>query len=374
MTAGANQMTSRATTTTEGGPPSPAGQVRAFVDAFERLGCEVEPILAAVGLRRSALDDPDALIPCAQVGGFMSRASRARFLPNLGVRLATVTPNGSFPVLDYLAGTCDDVRQAFEQVAQYLHLGGAPVSIDVSEDEDPVRVRYLPHPPAGRFAIEYTVTLHVFRLRDETDNRARVEYVSFTHQPDDPAEIERLIGCPVRVLAPWAGFALSRDAWRQPLRRRDPVLHAMLERHAGDLSARLPALDGIALDVRRAIVSRTSPAETRLDTVARELALSPRTLQRRLAASGWSFDALVDQTCREIAEKHLSESVLSIAEIAYLLGYSEPAAFHRAFKRWTGATPQAFRGAARAGRLTEASETTVRGASDPGSSARRPRA
>ena len=53
----------------------------------------------------------------------MSRASRARLLPNLGVRLATVTPNGSFPVLDYLAGTCDDVRQAFEQVAQYLHLG-----------------------------------------------------------------------------------------------------------------------------------------------------------------------------------------------------------------------------------------------------------
>lgn len=114
--------------------------------------------------------------------------------------------------------------------------------------------------------------------------------------------------------------------------------------------SRVPAADGIPLEVRRAIVSRVVRGEARLETVARDLAVSPRTLQRRLATGGSSFEALVDDATREIAEKHLRASSLSLAEIAYLLGYSEPAAFSRAFKRWTGTTPHAFRRAARGDR------------------------
>jgi AraC-like DNA-binding protein len=71
--------------------------------------------------------------------------------------------------------------------------------------------------------------------------------------------------------------------------------------------------------------------------------MSVRTLQRRLTAEDVTFEDLVDRVRRDLAERHLSESALSIAEIGYLLGYSEPAAFHRAFKRWTGNTPQVFR-------------------------------
>jgi AraC-like DNA-binding protein len=117
----------------------------------------------------------------------------------------------------------------------------------------------------------------------------------------------------------------------------------VLEQNANEIVARLPVMDGVVLDVRRVLASRIPLWATRIEAVARDLAMSPRTLQRRLAAAQLSYPEILDRTCREIAEKYLADSTLSIAEITYLLGYSEPAAFHRAFKRWNGMTPQAFR-------------------------------
>jgi AraC-like DNA-binding protein len=81
-----------------------------------------------------------------------------------------------------------------------------------------------------------------------------------------------------------------------------------------------------------------------MQTVARLLNTSTRTLQRQLAAAGFSYQKLLDSTRHNAAVGYLADSSLSIGEVAYLLGYSEPSAFHRGFKRWNGGTPQAFRG------------------------------
>jgi len=68
-----------------------------------------------------------------------------------------------------------------------------------------------------------------------------------------------------------------------------------------------------------------------------------RSLQRQLAAEGLSYQELIDATRSDAAERFLAETSLPIAEVGYLLGYAEPAAFHRAFKRWKKVTPQAYR-------------------------------
>jgi AraC-like DNA-binding protein len=99
----------------------------------------------------------------------------------------------------------------------------------------------------------------------------------------------------------------------------------------------------VSVDVRRALAVLVAGGDTRIERVARDLGTSRRTLQRRLAAAGASYQDLLDETRREAAERYLAESSLSIAELGYLLGYSEPSAFHRAFKRWFGRSPQAFR-------------------------------
>jgi AraC-like DNA-binding protein len=117
----------------------------------------------------------------------------------------------------------------------------------------------------------------------------------------------------------------------------------VLEQHADEIAQRLPVADGVTLEVRRALASRIAQGDVQIEGVARALGTSTRSLQRRLSAAGVTYQELLDQTRREAANTYLRAAALSIGEVAYLLGYSEAAAFHRAFKRWTGMGPQEFR-------------------------------
>jgi AraC-like DNA-binding protein len=352
MTAGANQLTARAMDPNAGGPPTPVGQFRAFVDAFERLGCDVGQLLSDLGVRRTDLDDPDGLIPCATIGALFERALRKQPLKNVGLRLAVETPIGAHGLFDYLILTSESVGEGWRQAARYLRLlTGAPFLVELRDDEDPIRVVYHVDASVATFGVEYSIALAVLQIREETESRVSFERVSFTHQPDDVSEFERVLGCPVRAGASWSGLAVPRESWQMPLRRKDPILHRVLAGHAESITPRVVAIDNLAVDVRRVLASRLANGEVEVELVARHLGMSTRTLQRRLAAAGLSYQELLDETRRDAAEQCITNSSLSIGEIAYLLGYSEPAAFHRAFKRWMGVTPQAFRQRQREGRL-----------------------
>jgi|GEM_PF-6497404 len=97
------------------------------------------------------------------------------------------------------------------------------------------------------------------------------------------------------------------------------------------------------------LTSALDEGNVNLKRVAAQLRMSERSLQRRLADEGEIFDAIVDALRRDLAPRYLADPKIAVAEVAYLLGYSEPSPFHRAFKRWTGRMPaEARRGAARA--------------------------
>jgi AraC-like DNA-binding protein len=365
MTARADRLTSRANSPGSAlvGPSShPASSARVFVAALERLNCIVEPLLADAGITREDLDDPDARIPTAVWGPMFRRALERCELKNAGMRLATVTPIGAFPLVDYLIATSQDVGEGLARLARYLCLAEARSIPTLREDEDPIRV--LLEGCDTPLSAEFTVTLNVLHFREETVGRFRATYASFCHQPDDVAEMERVLGCPVRTGASWNGWALSRETFQLPLRRRDPALGNLLQRQADEAIARLPPGGGAVLDVRRALASRIGGGDTRIQTIARTLATSARSLQRRLAASGVSYNQLLDLARKDAADRYLTDPRLAIGEVAYLLGYSEPAAFNRAFRRWHATTPQAFRVATARQRSTPARVHTRPGSSD----------
>jgi len=169
-------------------------------------------------------------------------------------------------------------------------------------------------------------------------------YACFTHDPRDIMEYQRVFGCPIRARASWTGWALSKSAMQVPLRRRDAALGRFLEGQAAEIIARQPKDGDIREEVIGILTTQATVGDLSLDTVARRLAITPRTLQRRLAQAGTSFDALCDQARRAAAETYLKSTTLSISEVTYLLGYSEPTAFHRAWRRWFGGiTAQVFR-------------------------------
>jgi len=344
MTSGAKRVTRRAS-----GPSGAAAQawalsmtdLRALIRAFARLGYDVQSLLSHAALRPCDLDDPDARLPANGWAALIEEAVRQRPLPNLALHLAAEIPLGAFPLLDYLVVTSDTVGEGLKQLGRYLRIVGTPASVHVRDDEDPVRV--VVDRPGSDFGVELNVAIPLFHMRREAAGGLTLLHASFCHAPRDVDEFERMFGCPVRTGATWNGFALSREACALPLRRRDPALRALLERQANRVLSRLPRTDDVAVQVRRALASLVAGGDTRIERVARDLGASRRTLQRRLAATGVSYQDLLDESRREAAERYLSESPLSIAELAYLLGYSEPSAFHRAFKRWFGRSPLAFR-------------------------------
>ena len=270
----------------------------------------------------------------------LARAQQEHFTPNLALELARVTPIGAYPLLDYLILTSDSVGAGVRQLACYRHLVGDPVAITVNDQLDPIRVEMGGGSP---FSVEYTSALMLLHFRKETEGRFAAGSVSFQHEPDDAAAFERIFGCPVTTRSTWSGIIVPIEMWNEPLSRRDPVLRQMLEAQAKGILARLPKRTGVASDVQRALTMKVVGGDTRIAAVARALAMSGRTLQRRLAEEGVSYQELLDEARREAAKRHVSEPALAICEVAYLLGYSEPAPFHRAFKRWYGMTPDAFR-------------------------------
>ena len=287
MTARADRLTKRAKTPRQAAflrSSYPASSARVFVDALERLNYCMEPLLAHAGIGRADLDDPDARVPSAVWGPMFRRALEQRPMQNAGMRLAAVTPIGAFPLIDYLIATSQDVGEGLTRLARYQRLAEARSVPCLLGDEEPIRV--LLEGCDTPFSAEFTVTLNLLHFREETEGRLRAAYASFCHTPDDIAEMEHVLGCPVHTGASWNGWALSRDMSQLPLRRRDPALGRLLQRQADEAIARLPPVEGVALDVCRALASRIGGGDARIRSIARALAMSVRSLQRRLAAAG----------------------------------------------------------------------------------------
>jgi AraC-like DNA-binding protein len=344
MTAPAKQLTRSAKLQAPdagGIPTQPAATLRVFVTALGQLGYNTDALLAASGVRTAELDDPDGRVPCTSIPAVICEAMRTRPLKNLGMKVASKTPIGAFQLLDYLIVTCENVGEGMQQLSRYLRLSEAPFSVEIHDADVPVRVVYLGIEDA--FTAEFEVALAMLHLRREAEPGLRAEYASFRHTPDDVTEIEQTLGCPLSTQAAWVGLAFSRQAWQLPLRRRDPVLHSILYRNAEELAARFPETDTVVAELRRLLISHIAHGDSDIELIARSMATSVRSLQRRLAAAGTSYQEVLDSTRREAAGRHLTDRVLSISEVGYLLGYSEPASFHRAFRRWYGTTPQEFR-------------------------------
>jgi AraC-like DNA-binding protein len=340
MTPRANRVAPRATATSpRTKSTTDAPELRGLLPALEQLGFDVDGLLTAVGLQRADVQDPDVYVAPAACAGIFVRALQERRVRNLALQLARRTPVIA-PLPDYLLVSADSVGHGLQRLARYFRLYNGKVIVTIA-DEDPLRV--IIDSGGDPFYAELAVASSLLRFIRETDDQLRAAHVTFAHEPDDVSEYAAVLQCSIRTCGSWNGWALPKEASQLPLRRRDPALGRWLERQATRLLATLPTGDDITSEVRHALATQVTSGATNIEPVARRLATTRRTLQRRLAETGTSFEAIRDDVRRRAAEMYLADRTLSVTDIAYLLGYAEPTSFHRAFKRWHGTTPEAFR-------------------------------
>jgi AraC-like DNA-binding protein len=169
--------------------------------------------------------------------------------------------------------------------------------------------------------------------------------VCFTHsEPASLSEYERVFS-PAQVMfgAPFMGFVFDKSFLRAPLQLADSKLHQVLKQHAQQIMADLPKAQTWTDRVRALATQELAGGNPTAAHIAHKLGLSSRTLGRKLEREGTTFSDLFDDLRRRLALQYVGGRDLNLSEVALLLGFSQTAAFHRAFRRWTDRTPLQYR-------------------------------
>jgi AraC-like DNA-binding protein len=312
-------------------------------------GYDPLPFLHTRGIDSNRLLDPDATVPMSACVGLLAEGVRATGDDNLGLHVAEHAELGSFDVHFYAMVSSPTLGAAFERVCRYQRLihETSQVRLETSGDRALLSHRLPGGIAAPRQTAELLLASWVRAGRVATRTRWSPAEVRFAHRaPRDSREHERFFGAPLRFATGENALVLPAALLDLPCRRTDPSLLSLLDRYAADRLG-VPRAATFADRARAALSEELQAGNVTAQSVAARLGVSVRTLHRFLAAEGTSYRRLLDQLRLDIAERHLIDDRMSVAEVAFLVGFSEISAFHRAFKRWTGRTPVTFRAEAR---------------------------
>lgn len=322
-----------------------APYLRLLLAGAAARGVATDDLLADPALR-AALDDDGSRLDQQHAHALWEEVARRAGNPAFGLHLAAGLQRGDFAVLDYAARNAPTLGGAYARMARYGRLLHSGAEVQLHVEEGSARLCYtLPHNPRGspRHAAEFIVGAWLITGRQMCGLEFAPLAVTFQHPaPPSTAEHRQLFGCEPRFSAAANGLELDAALLARPLVEADTRLGGLLDGFAAELLAKLPRPESFVARVSRLLHQELRGGDPSLEQLARQLQLSPRTLQRRLEAEGTSHQALLDALRRDFALRYLRESALTIGEAAFLLGFSEPSAFHRAFKRWTGQTPSEF--------------------------------
>lgn len=296
--------------------------------------------------------DADRRIPAARADALWAAAFAKAGDPNLALHAAEALPFGAYKVVDFLTAHSPTVGEAFRRVAAYFPLVDSRAVLEViDEPAEPASARHQlvmrtrdPGVALIPAAQEYTFAALVVRARVVAGDDWAPDAVEVTFpEPTDSTELRRVFRTELRFGRRVPRLCFSRASFDAPVRGAEPALLAVLEDHARRLVAELPPSDDLVGRVCAAIAEELTGGNASATRIARRLATSERTLQRRLHAEGRTFAQVLDETREAVAKTHLKDRGLSLAEVAWLLGFSDQSAFTRAFRRWTGKTPGAWR-------------------------------
>jgi AraC-like DNA-binding protein len=310
------------------------------------LGVDVARLVARIGLTPEKLADPDTRIPFEDLITLGAAAVEATGDEAFALHLAEHYRPNVFGVLDYLARSSTTLGEAIRNLCRYNRLlqDVVETSLDVEGDSAVIWERILGGAQLPPPMTENSMANLVVIGRELTGAPLRPLEVCFMHQePAYSAEHARIFGCPVHFGAERTALVLPTAALELPLPHGDPALRSILERHAEQLLDRVPRVARFSDRVRELALAELKDGSPTAELIARKLDMSERTLRRRLQEDRTTYEQLLDDLRRGLSERYLDEPSLGIDAVALMLGYSEVGAFRRAFRRWYGTSPAAYR-------------------------------
>jgi AraC-like DNA-binding protein len=329
------------------------------VEALQKHNVATAPLLHRAGLseRDPGAGDGTSLrhrISAVGQGRFLEYAAEAMDDGAFGLHLAEQVDPRDAGILFYVASGAKDVNEALTLFARYLRIVNEAVRLKLVRLPEgvAVEVEFVGLPRHSlRHNAEFGIAVILKALREMTNLRIRPTRAAFVHpRNSDLREFERFYGCPVEF-----GRAANEGVSSDLLEfSNDTLVSPLVTADTKLLDALRPFCDMAAKERDTPAGTLRAAVETELEkllpqgkakarTVAKALALSVRTLSRRLADEGTTYGEVVDQLRRTLALQYLKEPGMSLSQIAWLLGYEGSTSFNHAFRRWTGRSPSAAR-------------------------------
>jgi AraC-like DNA-binding protein len=327
--------------------------VRGLVEAVEQAGVSSAPLLRAARLEPKPSQSEDGVMPRAEIYRLCELALDLTQDPALGLHWCEHLCESTFNPISHLISHSGTLRQGLQSLLQFHRLLSHAPSIQLTERDNRVTLSSASLTGESlrvqRLAAEMLV-YGIYRIIHSFAPQARPERVSFEYAaPTYVNEYTRVFDRTERFNQPFTGIVFDQALMDAVSPYKDEDVHNALKVIAERRILRLTQREPFAVRVRDYIVQQGSTHRMEMESVARALDMSARSLRRRLVAEGTSYHAVMNDALAIVAKQLLRNKQLTIQETAYEMGFAETSTFHRAFKRWTGMTPNTFREQQRAG-------------------------
>lgn len=311
-------------------------------------GLGKDALLRSVGVDPEGAVDPSLMVPDTDYYALLETIAHAD--PNatdLPLRVGATMRCDDYGAFGLAWKSALDLRGSFERAERYARV---LTSVSTYQVRDAKEGAYMLLHREGerrlglRLSNEATIASIAAISEEVSTVRFQPQAIYFRHRaPRSTVAHERHFGCPIHFGADMDALLVSSEVLQRPNRLGDRSISKFFETHLEEELSKFDDSASLERRVRIQVSQALSQGVPKISNVAGRLGLSGRTLQRRLSDRGYSFQTLVDESRRELAQRLLEETEYPLAEVAFLTGFSEQSAFNRAFKRWAGQTPRSFR-------------------------------
>ncbi len=313
------------------------------------LGMDYAQLVEISGVPPEKFRDPDALVEYESLLRLWD-VMLERFPDRpLGLEYASFVEPATLGVLGYACSHCQQLGQAIELYARYCRLADPKLTITLERSDDLARIAFVHEPRVETMAepLEMMLAATAYTARRMNPSAPPPHEVCFRHpQRHDEQRYREVFECPVHFEAEWTGLSLASSTLSLPILGADPRVGKYLQQQVEAMQQQRetePVSQPLDARVREAIDQALLSNAIDQAAIARAMGMSARSLQRGLQGLGTSFSEQLDAVRRTRALKLLRDRDRSVREVAFMLGYADPRAFYRSFRRWTGHTPAEHR-------------------------------
>lgn len=313
--------------------------------ALHVYGCNPGPLFAEAEIGRKEAADPDARIPTIRLQALWQYSLAATGDPCFGLTVAEQFQPAAMHGLGFAWLASDTLHDAFGRLVRFSRFINPLLRAEIDDSGNTVDLVIRGGESANVVPASLDLAMAVFLRMCQITVGEHVVPVRVCLRRPAPACSERFattFDAPIEYLAPDNRLCFDPRLVDQPLLTGNPELARINDQTVIDYLARFDRAN-ITMKVRAGIIERLPGGTPDQSSIAQALHVSPRSLQRRLREERTSFKHLLDETRRELALHYIRHRHRSLGEVAFLLGFSEPGNFTRAFRRWTGRSPREFR-------------------------------